>query len=98
MGDLPPVIGAVTMSTSGEIPRAATTFTCAAAGVSDPDGDAFTVSYQPPGVISLPFEATVTLPVTSFESADAFNTPLPGGLPLEQITNAYENLKKLAAL
>ena len=42
---------------------------------------AFTVSYQRPGVISLPFEAAVTLPVTSFESADAFNTPLPGGLP-----------------
>jgi hypothetical protein len=59
---------------------------------------AFTVAYQPQGRISSPFEATVTLPVTSFESAAAFQTPLPGGLPLAQITDAYENLKKLAAL
>jgi hypothetical protein len=72
--------------------------------VQDVDGSgllagflAFTVVYQPRGRISAPFETTITLPVTSFESADAFNTPLPGGLPLVQITDAYENLKKLAA-
>ena len=71
--------------------------------VRDTDGSglfagflAFVVSYTPTGRISAPFTATVTLPVTSFESADAFNTPLPGGLPLVQITNAYESCKKLA--
>lgn len=71
--------------------------------VSDTDGSgllagflAFTVSYQPEGRISSPYEATITLPVTSFESADAFDSPLPGGLPLVQLTNAYARLKALA--
>lgn len=57
---------------------------------------AFVVSYQPLGRISAPFTETITLPVTAFESAAAFETPLPGGLPLDQITAAYENLKRLA--
>lgn len=57
----------------------------------------FTVKYQPQGVVSAPFTAAVTLPVTSFETAAAFNTPLPGGLPLVQLTNTYARLKALAA-
>lgn len=71
--------------------------------VRDTDGSglfagflAFTVRYLVTGRISPPFTATVTLPVTSFETAEAFNTPLPGGLPLVQLVNAYERLKALA--
>lgn len=71
--------------------------------VEDTDGSgllagflAFTVVYQPEGRISEPYEGTITLPVTSFESADAFNTPLPGGLPLVQITKEYARLRALA--
>lgn len=71
--------------------------------VSDRDGSgllagflAFTVSYTPSGVISAPYEETVTLPVTAFETAEAFDTALPGGTPVVQLTDAYARLKALA--
>jgi len=57
---------------------------------------AFTVRYLVQGRIAPPFTATVTIPVTSFESAAAFDAPAPGGTPIVQITNAYERLKALA--
>jgi hypothetical protein len=57
---------------------------------------AFTISYTPPGSISAPFQNTLTFPVTSFESAAAFDAPLPGGTVLAQINNAYARLKALA--
>jgi hypothetical protein len=56
----------------------------------------FTVSYIPQSTIALPFSTTVRLPLTSFETADAFGAALPGGTPLAILEAAYAQVKKLA--
>jgi hypothetical protein len=58
----------------------------------------FTVSYTPKGAGKAPFTTVVQLPMTSFETADAFNTALPGGTPLAQLEAAYSRLKATANL
>jgi len=56
----------------------------------------FTVSYTPTAGQQGTFSTIVTLPVSSFESAAAFNTPVNGVVPLLQIENAYNRLKATA--
>jgi len=58
----------------------------------------FTVSYQPAAAGQAPFTTVVRLPMTSFETAAAFETALPGGTPLAQLLAAYNRLKATASL
>lgn len=58
----------------------------------------FTVGYTPSGQNQGPFTTVVRLPMSSFETADAFNTALPGGTPLAQLEAAYDQLKATASL
>jgi hypothetical protein len=57
----------------------------------------FTVAYTPTTGQQGTFSTIVTLPVSSFESAAAFNTPVNGELPLIHIEKAYARMKALAA-
>ena len=56
----------------------------------------FTVAYTPTGTYQGTFSQIVRLPVTSFESAEAYNTKVNGEYPQVAIDNAYLRLKKLA--
>lgn len=56
----------------------------------------FTVAYVPTSGQAGTFSTIVTLPVSSFESAEAFNTPVDGVVPLLQIEHAYARLKATA--
>lgn len=58
----------------------------------------FTVAYTPTSGQQGTFSSIVTLPVSSFESAAAFDAPVNGVTPIVQITNAYDRLKQTASL
>lgn len=59
---------------------------------------ALTVTYQPPGGYQTSFNEVVTLPMTVFETGEAFSTPINGKTPIELITDAQARLKRLASL
>lgn len=56
----------------------------------------FKVAYVKPGSFAAPFTQDVTIPMTSFETAAAFDAPLPGGTPLQLLEAAYANVKRVA--
>jgi hypothetical protein len=56
----------------------------------------FTVTYTPTATQQGSFSEVVSLPVASFESNAAINTPVNGVLPLVAIKNAYNRQKALA--
>lgn len=59
---------------------------------------ALTVSYTPTGGYQSTFSEIVTLPMTTFETAEAFNTPINGRTPIQLITDAQARLIHLANL
>lgn len=58
----------------------------------------FTVAYTPTATYQGTFSEIVRLPVTSFETGDAFDTPINGVTPIVMLTNAYARLKHTAGL
>jgi hypothetical protein len=56
----------------------------------------FTVSYTPTTTYQGSFSEIVRLPVTVFETADAFDTPINGKTPIEILDAAYARQKALA--
>lgn len=53
----------------------------------------FLVTYQPSGITALPLTQWVTFPMTSFETADAFDA---APSPIVTLTDTYAKLQKLA--
>jgi hypothetical protein len=59
---------------------------------------ALTVSYTPTSGYQGTFSEIVTLPMTTFETGEAFDAPIDGVTPIELITQAYARQRKLANL
>lgn len=56
----------------------------------------FTVAYIPTTTYQGPFSQIVRLPVTVFETAAAFDTPINGTTPIQLLDAAYARQKQLA--
>lgn len=56
----------------------------------------FTVSYTPTSGNKGTYSTVVRLPLTSFETAEANNTPVNGKVPLVWLDDAYQRLKALS--
>lgn len=56
----------------------------------------FTVAYLPTSGQQGSFSEVVRLPLTVFETAEAFDTPIHGKTPQELLVAAYDRQKKLA--
>lgn len=58
-----------------------------------------TVTYVSPNPQQQPFSATISLPMTAFETLEAYNSPMANGQkPDEAIQSTYEQLKATASL